>query len=168
MSDILSLIFENLIEITAITLSIFAIIFSGLTLYYNHLQGAKLRIEHLAKKVIKAFSTKTIVEHTISIVNEGNKLGLLKGIQYHTDSKITIYRGKVAVASGERYWKLHEDAPHAVIPIRPGDSVAVFCEFEILARKDSLPVYYLELILDKSIKEKNVENRSKEIILKFL
>jgi len=115
---------EIVIEYFPHIISGIAIILSILSFYYIHLQGPVLRIEHLSKKRVNLTQkTSTTYEHITTVINEGNKIGIIKQISAVIDTsdsnfKIERLRGSYIYRGAENY-EINEDTPYAVIPIAP-------------------------------------------------
>jgi len=147
------------IEIGSLIISFIAIIISSFSLYFVHLEPPKLVIEYLTKRHIEFVS----YEHIISIVNKGGKTAIIKELKTISEQKINVKRDKILVTSGDKDWKLSEPEPFAIIPVNPKENVVIFYTvLEIEMEPESN--YCFEINIDKSVKEKYVENKSPDVI----
>ena len=168
--------FDNMAEIEpSIIISITALIISGITsfasLYYFHLQNPVLRIEHLSKKQIRlSQKVSTSYEHIITVINEGNKVGIIKQITAEvdtSDSTVSIERLKYPyVYRGAVGHEINEDSPYAVIPIAPKESVMIKCSFKLNRPLNEKCDYSIIIVVDKNVKIKKIPDEKRILIYK--
>lgn len=148
------------IEIGALIISFIAIAVSGASFYFIHLEPPKLVIEYLTKR----FKELVFYEHIISVVNKGGKTAIIKELTTVSKPQIEIERYKIKVTSEDKAWNLSESDPYAVIPINPKKNVVIFYTVSEKPKEKSKSDYWFKLTIDKSIKEKYVENKSPDKI----
>lgn len=147
------------IEIGTLLLSVIAIIISGFSLYFVHLEPPKLVIEYLTKRQTEFI----FYEHIISIVNNGGKTAIIKELRTISDQEIEVKRHKILVTSEDKDWKLNEPEPFAVIPINPKKNIVIFYTVSEINMKPESN-YWFEITIDKSVKEEHVKNKSPNMI----
>lgn len=110
-----------------IVISLIALYFSGTSLYYSYLQGPKFRIEHLSFEPEK-YEGYEQFRHTIAIVNNGNKTGLLRDVIAKSDKEnaAEIKPSYLKISHGSDYINTI-----AVIPIKPKEAIVIIYDYRI-------------------------------------
>ena len=110
-----------------IIISLIALYFSGIALYYSHLQGPKFRIEHLSFEKINHEGYEQF-RHTITIVNNGNKTGLLRDVIAKKDKEnaAEIKPSLLKISRGSDFINTI-----AVIPIKSKEGIVILYDYTI-------------------------------------
>jgi len=110
-----------------IIISLIALYFSGTSLYYSHLQGPKFRIEHLSYETTEHERYEQF-RHTITIVNNGNKTGLLRDIVAKRDegNSAEIKPSLLKISHGSNFIDTI-----AVIPIKSKEAIVIIYDYTI-------------------------------------
>jgi hypothetical protein len=110
-----------------IIISLIALYFSGTSLYYSHLQGPKFRIEHLSFEKVEHERYEQF-RHTIAIVNNGNKTGLLRDVIAKRDKEnaAEIKSSLLKISHGSNFIETI-----AVIPIKPKEAIVIIYDYTI-------------------------------------
>ena len=119
---------------------------SILSFYYIHLQGPKFRIEHLSVEIPELGNSETVFRHTIAIINNGNKTGILRNLIVETDSDTEFSPSYLKVSRGGRYVRTT-----ATMAIKPKDSVIIMYDYLVKERVGSIPHHWIKTIIDESI-----------------
>ena len=139
-------------EYTPHIISLVAIVLSVLSFYYIHLQGPKFRFEHISWN-LQGTGVDTQYRHTIAIINDGNKSGLIRDIKAKTNSKTPVSIKRVKVLRGSERFELSEEKK--AIAIGPKESIILLVDSNLsdvnVKKGDEIPDYCIEILYDKAI-----------------
>jgi hypothetical protein len=140
-------------ESIPLIISFIALGISGVSFYYIHLQGPKIRVEHFTQETIFETIPESIGKkgfplekrHTLVVTNNGNQTGLLRDVVVKTVKKISIdelNQSYLKISHGEKYVKTV-----APIPIKGKESIVIIFEYLL-----DLPdvEHYIEVSYDVS------------------
>jgi hypothetical protein len=130
--------FEEIIEYLPYIFSTIAIGLSVSSFYYSYLRGPKLKAEHLS------FEEKNNnYLHTITLINNGNKTGILRSMVVKSDNmNVKLNQDHLRISKGEE-WVSND----AVIPIQPKESIVIRFSYFINYPKQS---HKIEITHDKA------------------
>gem|GEM_PF-4133898 len=123
-----------MIEYLSLIISFIALGISGISFYYLHLQGPKIKIEHLKEETVHFMFLESAKkngfplekEHVLAVTNNGNKTGLLRNILVRTLKERSIdeiHQGSLKISHGDEYIDTNEP-----LPIKGKESIVInFC-----------------------------------------
>lgn len=140
-----------------------AVIISIISFYFLHVCGPIFRFEHLTKEERDlTYESTSTHEHMISIVNEGNKTGVIKKITSDSVPDAEIKRLKTRVYRGKNVYEIEENEPFAVIGIGPKESIVIKSEFSANKPTKEAPKYRVKIVVDKKIKIRKLSDKDKK------
>lgn len=128
--------------IFSLIISFIALILSFGSFYYLHIQGPKLEIEHFSEHLFERQLSQ--YEHIFSIVNHGNKTGLLRHINIESPKNQAEIKLPPSIEKFEG-----PDVIKTVLPlsVKPKDSMVFGLRYDLKFPKQP---HWIEVIYDKA------------------
>jgi len=126
-----------------------AVLIAIVSLYHSYFKGPEFRFEHISRN-LQGTGVGRTYRHIIAVVNNGNKVGLIRDINLKTKNVKEITNLRVSIDKGKEK-RIDLTEKKKIFSVGPKESVILFCDCDFSFDDKKIPDYCIEISYDKQI-----------------